>query len=231
MASILEGRAERLEIAGAARRLRGWESRTLDEAIDHAEAFRYARIAIHPMQLRSEIRALLEFLGREPPARVLEIGTGRGGTLFLLSQVARDDALLVSVDAPGTSGFGSQPEYIDRRRLYESLGRGRQRVVFVAADSHLPETRAHIEHIFAGRPLDLLFIDGDHSATGVDADFRMYSPLVREGGLVAFHDIVRGPHEQVGGVPDFWQRVRTADAIEFVEDWNQGGYGIGVLRR
>jgi hypothetical protein len=58
----------------------------------------------------------------------------------------------------------------------------------------------------------------------------MYSPLVRSGGLVAFHDIVPGPAEAVGGVPSFWQTVRGAESIEFVEDWKQGGYGIGVLR-
>jgi hypothetical protein len=32
-------------------------------------------------------------------------------------------------------------------------------------------------------------------------------------------------------VPAFWQSVRAPDSVEFVEDWDQGGYGIGVLRR
>jgi predicted O-methyltransferase YrrM len=29
-------------------------------------------------------------------------------------------------------------------------------------------------------------------------NFEMYSPLVREGGIVALHDIVPGPPENVG---------------------------------
>ena len=58
----------------------------------------------------------------------------------------------------------------------------------------------------------------------------MYSPLVRRGGLVAFHDIVPGPVEHVGGVPEFWQHIRDCNGLEFVDDWGQGGCGIGVVR-
>ena len=170
----------------------------------------------------------------DPPHVVLEIGTARGGTLFLLSQVAHEKALLISigrtlivarrrlVDAPRTDAVGAS---------YRSLGRSRQQVSYVAGDSHRDETvLSRVHHLLGGREVDLLFIDGDHSFAGVAADFEMYSPLVRRGGLVAFHDIVPGTPEDVGGVPEFWQQVHTDHAIEFVEDWRQGGYGIGVLR-
>jgi predicted O-methyltransferase YrrM len=231
-AEALEGAADRVELGGAARRLRRVEAATFDDAIDFAEQFRFAgRLSIRPMQIRSEIRSFLDLIASEPPETVLEIGTGRGGTLFLLARAAREDALLVSLDAPDAGGFGARPEYAARARLYRSLGRRTQRVVFLAADSHEAETLARVRHILAGRLVDLLFVDGDHTLEGVEADFRMYAPLVRSGGLVAFHDIVPGPAENVGGVPAFWHSVRAVDSVEFVEDWNQGGYGIGVLRR
>ena len=64
---------------------------------------------------------------------------------------------------------------------------------------------------FRGEKLDFLFIDGDHSYDGVKADFEMYAPMVRPGGLIAFHDInpdhrsLRGDRydhlEETGGVP------------------------------
>jgi predicted O-methyltransferase YrrM len=38
--------------------------------------------------------------------------------------------------------------------------------------------------------VDFLFIDADHSYEGVKKDFEMYSPLVRKGGIIAFHDII-----------------------------------------
>lgn len=37
--------------------------------------------------------------------------------------------------------------------------------------------------------LDILFIDGDHTHPGVDADFR-YADLVRPGGMLFVHDII-----------------------------------------
>lgn len=226
----LQGAAEVLEIAGATRAVRRLRPSTLDEAIELAESFEYGGLSIRPMQIQSEIRSFLELVASDPPRTVLEIGTGRGGTLFLLAQVAREDALLVSMDSPRETRFGGRPAYRRRGRLYRSLGRSRQRIVFLAADSHSSETRAELEAVLDRRRLDLLFIDGDHTREGVEADFRMYSPLVRSGGLVAFHDIVPGAPEAVGGVPDFWQQLRSAERLEFVEDWSQGSCGIGVLR-
>ena len=55
---------------------------------------------------------------------------------------------------------------------------------------------------------------------------------MKSGGIIALHDIVPGPPEKVGGVPEFWAEL-TADGVsneEIVEDWGQGGYGIGVVR-
>lgn len=39
-----------------------------------------------------------------------------------------------------------------------------------------------------GRPVDFIFIDGDHSYEGVMADLRGWVPLMREGGLIVGHD-------------------------------------------
>jgi len=41
-----------------------------------------------------------------------------------------------------------------------------------------------VKKILAGRQVDFLFIDGDHSYEGVKKDFEMYSSLVRKGGVV-----------------------------------------------
>jgi predicted O-methyltransferase YrrM len=139
--------------------------------------------------------------------------------------------VLVSIDAADAEGvFGGRRAYKRRARLYRALGSPDQRIVFIAADSHREQTRRAAEDSLFGRPVDVLFIDGDHTRAGVEADFRMYSPLVRKGGLVAFHDIVPGPAENVGGVPEFWESIRDADSLELVDDWAQGGCGIGVLR-
>jgi predicted O-methyltransferase YrrM len=223
--------ADAIAAAGAARAVRRAHPSTLEEALAFAANFEYAGVRIRPMQVQSELRSFLQLLARESPRAVVEIGTGQGGTLFLFASVAQSDAVLVSIDAASTEGvFGGRRAYKRRARLYRALGAPDQTVAFIAADSHCEQTRRAVEEALRGRSIDVLFIDGDHTRAGVEADFRMYSPLVRKGGLVAFHDIVPGPAEHVGGVPEFWQSIRNADSLELVEDWAQGGCGIGVLR-
>jgi hypothetical protein len=48
--------------------------------------------------------------------------------------------------------------------------------------------------------LDILFIDGDHSAAGMMQDFRLYSPLVKEGGFIILDDYLDWLHS--AGVMD-----------------------------
>lgn len=216
---------------GAAGMLRRGRPTTLEEAFEFVAGFDYGGIRITPMQVTSELREFLHFVANEPPEAVLEIGTARGGTLFMLSFVASPDAQLIGLDAPFGDGiFGGDRKASRRVRVVEALGGPRQQVVFLRCDSHRAESLQRVHEVLGRRPLDLLFIDGDHASNGVANDFAMYAPLVRRGGLIALHDIVPGPAELVGGVPDFWQEIKRGDAWEFVEDWDQGGYGIGVLR-
>ena len=53
----------------------------------------------------------------------------------------------------------------------------------------MPTRRSRARAAPRGEPLDLLFIDGDHSYDGVRADFELYGRLVRPGGLIALHDV------------------------------------------
>jgi predicted O-methyltransferase YrrM len=39
-----------------------------------------------------------------------------------------------------------------------------------------------------GRPVDLVFVDGDHSPEGCRLDWDLWHPFVAPGGAVAFHD-------------------------------------------
>ena len=51
--------------------------------------------------------------------------------------------------------------------------------------------------------IDVLFIDGDHSAQGVKKDFSMYSPMVKQGGYIVFDDYLDNVHSpQVRGAVD-----------------------------
>jgi predicted O-methyltransferase YrrM len=202
---------------------------TTESAVDLAFRFRHLGIRFTPSQVREEITAFLNLLARRPPATVLEIGTDKGGTFFLLSRLAAPDALLLSLDLPASTP-GAYPRW--RERLYRSFARERQWIELIRENSHDLRTLEKAKCLSGRRNLDLLFIDGDHSYSGVKKDFEMYSPLVAADGLIAFHDIVPGLEASVGGVPQFWREIKLAPrAVEFVKDWAQGGWGIGVLQK
>jgi predicted O-methyltransferase YrrM len=87
-----------------------------------------------------------------------------------------------------------------------------------------------VERILGGEKVDFLFVDGDHTYEGVKRDFEMYSPLVRKGGIIAFHDICLHPPETRCEVSKFWNEIKHGyKYVEIVEDWSQKWAGIGVL--
>jgi cephalosporin hydroxylase len=180
------------------------------------------------IQMPGELAALGKILAELRPERALEIGTARGGTLLFLTRLASPRATIVSVDLPG--GMFGRGYNARRRWFYQRFARRHQRLHLLEGDSHSAEIFERVRAAFAGQALDFLFIDGDHRYDGVKRDFEMYRPLVREGGLIVFHDIVDGIFEAVGGVPRFWREIKPRYRhLEMINDPHQGGYGIGVL--
>jgi predicted O-methyltransferase YrrM len=204
------------------------EPMALEDSLDLAFGFSIGEVSIVPAQIRSEIAGFLQLLEADPPERILEIGTARGGTLFLLSRVARPDAVIASIDLPGGDFGGSfRRESIVLLRRLAQKG---QTLRLIRADSHQPSTLAAVQRDFGAQPLDVLMIDGDHRYEGVRGDVAMYGPLVRPGGHIAIHDIVPGAADRVGGVPRLWKEIKELHpTVEFVRDWQQQGFGIGVL--
>lgn len=192
-------------------------------AFNASNALPFLCASIRPIQVRKEITEVLRILAKRRPSLVLEIGTAGGGTLFLFTRAAASDATLISVDLP--TGYSEL-----KIPYYESFALHDQRIYLLRMDSHKDTTLHAINRILGGRKLDFLFIDGDHTYEGVRKDFEMYSRLLSPHGIIAFHDIVPGSRGRVGGVPRFWNEIkRNFRYIELVEDWEQGGYGIGVI--
>lgn len=53
--------------------------------------------------------------------------------------------------------------------------------------SQSPEILRRLKERLEGRPIDLLFIDGDHTYAGVKSDYEIYGPLTKH--IIALHDI------------------------------------------
>jgi predicted O-methyltransferase YrrM len=211
-----------LSVRLAARRLRSRLRRapTLADEMEVVAAFSYRPFSLRPSQVDAELTGFLELVQRAHPRTILEIGTGLGGTTALFACAAADDAHIVSVDLP------KGPE---RAPLVAAAARHSQRIECVRADSHDAETQRTVAALLRGRQVDVLFIDGDHTNEGVRKDLEDYGRLVSRGGWIAFHDIVPGPYEFVGGVPELWVKLKARhETREFVADWAQGGLGIGA---
>jgi predicted O-methyltransferase YrrM len=180
-----------------------------------------------PKQVRAEITTFIEHVAARQPQTVLEVGTEGGGTLFLLTLAAAPDATVISVDQPVGPG-GGHPRWKDS--LFQRFVLPLQRIHLLRANSHALSTLERVRAILAGRSLDVLFIDGDHTYGGVREDWLMYGPLATPNGLVALHDIVPHPPEKRCEVAPFWQELKATVAHwEIIADTRQSWGGIGVI--
>ena len=115
--------------------------------------------------------------------------------------------------------------------LIKKFSLSHQKLRLIRANSHKISTLNHVKKFLKGQKIDFLFIDADHTYNGVKKDFEMYSPLVKDGGLIAFHDIV-SPSSLLNNVHKFWKEIKEKfDGKEFIANDDQDFGGIGVLKK
>jgi len=203
--------------------------KSIDEIVDFAFTIKQHDVDIQPIQIREEIKSLLEIISKFKPQNILEIGTAKGGTLFLFCKTAPPNSTIISMDLPeGPFGGVEYPDW--KIPIFESFREKNQKIHLLRNNSHLSSSVKQVKKILRGEKLDFLFIDGDHSYEGVKQDFKNYSKLVKSGGIIVFHDINPGPEDLVGGVPKFWSEISTNYFVsEIKEEENPHSYGIGIL--
>jgi cephalosporin hydroxylase len=182
------------------------------------------------MQHVDELTAFTKIVRSLAPRTVVEIGTAQGGVFWLLCRLATPDATLVSLDLPPDDRFsGGRKESVD----LQAMKTGAQTVCAIHGNSHAPEMPERVREALGGRPIDLLFIDGDHTYEGVSADYAMFSPLVRTGGLIGFHDIVKTPWEGCQ-VDRFWAELEKDKSLSprtIIGTFRSHFGGIGIVTK
>jgi predicted O-methyltransferase YrrM len=157
------------------------------------------------------------------PRTVLEIGTAKGGSLILFGRLLQPD-LIVSVDLPHGRFGGGYPAWMGA--VFRKLSK--TRLCLIRGDSHSEFIMSRVKRIV--KKVDFLFIDGDHTYEGVKTDFSNYLPLVRRGGIIAFHDICVHPSKTGCEVSRFWTEIKGQfNFREIMQDREQGWGGIGLL--
>lgn len=171
-----------------------------------------------------EFGALWEHVAAGPHARVVEIGSLYGGTLFFWSFLPAIETL-VSVDVPSDAAHVADAVR-DARRSWPDWLADRVTFVDVQADSHDPSTVQLVRDEVG--TVDFLFVDGDHRYDGVRADWLAWSPLVRPGGIVAFHDTVPNGDRHEPGVVRWVGELRHQ--LPSIEWTDPDGVGITAFR-
>jgi MMP 1-O-methyltransferase len=145
---------------------------------------------IPPRPMHTEAEAAL--LRRLATARgcVVELGVYEGSSSVQLVDAMAPDATLHLVDPYVENALRSGWRGVERAT--------RRTVERAARRSGGPRLRWHVctseeaAQGWNGTPVDVVFIDGDHTREGARLDWELWSPHVRQGGVVVFHDAREG---------------------------------------
>ena len=156
-------------------------------AIDERVADRVEPILAIETHMSPEERMLLlkTAMGLRSGFIACEIGSYLGASASLLALAASVlDGSVHCVDTWDNRAMSVEPE----RDTYEEFRRNTDPFARWIT-MHRGESIAVASQVPA--PLDLLFIDGDHSYDGAKADLDHYAPKLRAGGLLLMHDFPR----------------------------------------
>lgn len=144
------------------------------------------------------------------PETCVEIGSARGWSTCHIGLALRErfHGKLYAID-PHRSTNWNDPGTAETERYI------RQHIRVLGLESYVEIVRATSEQAAQNwtRPIDLLFIDGDHSYEGVKRDWELFLPFLRSFGIVVFHDTtweIHGPNRPDMGVPRFVDDLRKA---------------------
>jgi predicted O-methyltransferase YrrM len=172
------------------------------------------------VDLEAELPLLHRLVSALEPGQVyFEIGTAGGRSALIAGLSAQEGVEVWTIDSAKRQSVASLVAYIDTiiRKLawYDAM----RTVRFCPLASE--------EMAWDEKPIDVLFIDGNHSPAAVQYDVERWGEYVPIGGIVAFHDAVVGDWPHYKGV--------TAAVARLLEtgDWEQkqGARSIAVLRR
>jgi hypothetical protein len=187
-------------------------------------------------QVKSELDALLARLKGCRTDRILEIGTGKGGTLWhwldLLraEDCTRSRRVVITLDneSPGDLVRGTSEL---ERSLFLSWSPKGVDLYAWNADSGAPSTGDRVRLVV--KDVDFLFIDGGVDFEARWQDWQLYRTLVRPGGLIAVHPIqmvdgLYGPRHAWEG----FKAQATREGWhweELIENPGNPGTGIGLI--
>ncbi len=140
------------------------------------------------------IDKLTELVAPMSGSRILEIGTGWGESATFFANL-RPDWTVYTVDAYGLYGDG---------RIYKAWDHDQVKKVVDSLPINVVQILGDSRRLKWELPIDVLFIDGDHTFSGCLSDWERFGKWVRPGGIIAFDDYTQenNPNNGVKWVVD-----------------------------
>jgi cephalosporin hydroxylase len=135
-------------------------------------------------QIRSEIVDFVDLLLQRSTRSIVEIGLGYFGSTHFLWRKLFERVVSIERNHSRVLDFGKNTRDFYRGEWQLKDGKSSLVIGF----SNEARVVGDIYRMFPDG-IDALFIDGDHAYNAVLQDWLLYEPLVRAGGIVAFHDI------------------------------------------
>jgi len=165
------------------------------------------------MLKKEVIDILTELMTPMKGKRIVDIGTGWGESSTFFSEL-KPDWTIYTIDGFGLYGDG---------RIYNEYSQDKVKVINGKLGKNVIQILGDSSKIPWELPIDVLFIDADHTYKGCKADFDRYSPFVTKGGLIVFDDYTQENNHN-NGVKAVVQEVK--DGYELVYE----GYYCAILK-
>lgn len=181
-------------------------------------------------QIPEEFDELIKFYKTLKPKNVLEIGSLLGWSLKRFIENSQPGTNIISIDLPVRDFVGPSDHRVDQQEfghmiLWKRWAKKAGANLYVIPQSSFDQNT--LEQVKSICPvLDFLFIDGNHMYEAIRHDFEFYSPLVRKGGIVAFHDIAI---LEEGGGHRYWNEIKHKYKHKEILKSKENKMGIGIL--
>jgi len=163
------------------------------------------------------------------PARVLCIGSRYGFIPAVLAQACKDNGR-GHVDFVDAGYDSSSPNHWTGvgfwktgkgKSVFKEFNLGKWITLYVMTTQNFSNKYKRL--------YDYIYIDGDHSYKGVSSDYKMFWPMLKAEGFMAFHDISVTGKKSEGeyGVAKLWKEISKRNAFSF----NYSRSGLGVIQK
>jgi cephalosporin hydroxylase len=195
-------------------------------------------------QRKNEIIELWQLYIRSRPRVVVEVGCAQGGTFAGWCQLGVWTNTIIGIDRdvndcrprPGDPVHpdiysGPLASTTNGGGMY-SLAKHGQIIHPINGWTFDPIVLETLLHLLNGRKIDFLFHDASHEAGMFARDFKMFWPLISDGGILAVHDIMPSKMQDVTKDRE-WQRIREQEDYSALYEYRgartDDSLGIGVL--